>query len=307
MEKQLATKISKLSPAKTKGGFSVAYSYQPEEFLEKQHGSLFFIVEIASPSPASKEIGEMIIDVIKEEYYADLNRNPATSFEAALKTVNEELALACEQGETDWLGKLNVICGLLSGETFHLTCVGSAEAYLVRNEKINHISKDLSSPSDATLNPLKTFANIASGEVEPKDKIILSSSGLFYYVSLEKLRKIVIENTPAKAISKLAEFLKTEEGVGEVSALIVEINTVEAISQQTIEKEEEEIFIEEPKSKLKLISEKIKSSFLKLGSLILSVGKNSVNFFRNRAFPSLISGCRKIKSKAYKAFKRNKL
>lgn len=302
MEKQLATKIGKLSPQKPKGGFFTAYSYQPEEFLEKQHGSLFFIVEIASPSPSSSEIGEMIIEAIKEEYYSDLNREPLASFEGALKAANEELAAACEQGETDWLGKLNILCGVLAGENFHLTSVGSSEAYLIRNEKITHISKDLSSPSDSTSYPLKTFANIASGEVEPKDKIILSSPGLFYYVSLEKLRKIVTENNPSKAIFQLAKFLKTEEGVGEISVLIIEINTVEAISQETVE---EEIYIEEPKSKIKSILEnvdtksvfkKIKLSFGKIGSLILILGKASSNFLKNKIIPNLKTSSKKIKS-----------
>ncbi len=306
MEKQLATKIGKLSPQKSKGGFFTAYSYQPEEFLEKQHGSLFFIVEIASPSPSSSEIGEMIIEVIKEEYYSDLNRDPLSSLESALKSANEELGLVCEQGETDWLGKLNIICGVLAGENFHLTCVGSAEAYLVRNEKITHVSKGLSTPSNASSYPLKTFANIASGDIEPKDKIILSSPGLFYYVSLEKLRKIVTENDPAKAISQLAKFLETEDGVGEISALILEINTVEAISQETVE---EEIYIEEPKSKIKSILEsvktknipkKIKLSFLKIGSLILTIGKTSSNFLKSKIIPNVKNSSNKIKSELKK-------
>jgi len=258
LEEKLVTKVGKLISERPKrlAGYSRAYEYVPADFFEKQYGTLYFVIEIASPDPQVLEVGDMIIEVLKGEYYADLDRDPLVSFETGLKAINKELANIAASGKTAWLNKINAIGACLAGKTLHLTQVGSAEAYLLRNDNLTHISEGLYTPSEKP-NPLKTFVNIASGTLEPEDRIIISTPGLFYSVSLDNIKKIISDKSPSKAVKKLAEFLKEEEDALGTSLLVIRVTTEEQLSQEEVE-EDEEIWIAEPKSKLKSFSEKTK-------------------------------------------------
>lgn len=257
LQEKLVTKIGKLlseRPSKS-SGYSRAYVYEPADFFEKQYGTLFFVIEIASPDPQVIEVGDLIIEVIKEEYYADLDRDSLVSFETSLKVANRELGALAAQGKTAWVNKINAICACLSGKMLHLTQVGSAEAYLLRHDNLTHISENLYRPSEKP-NPFKTFLNISSGELKAEDRLLISTPGLFYTLSLDTIKKIISDPSPTKAVKRLAEILKEEEDALGTSLLVIRVTTEEKISQETIEEEEEEIWIAEPKSKLASLKEK---------------------------------------------------
>jgi hypothetical protein len=272
LQEKLVTKVGKLLSEKQKkvSGYSRAYEYVPADFFEKQHGTLYFVIEIASPNPTAGEIGEMIIGVIKEEYYADLDRDVLVSFESALKAVNKELANLAAQGKTSWLNKINAICASLSDGNLHLTQVGSAEAYLLRNEQLTHISENLFTPSQKH-DPLKTFVNIASGTLEPEDRLIISTPGLFYSMSLDTIKRAIADQSPTQAVKKLAEDLKEEEDALGTSLLVIRAVTEDKISKEEVLEEDEEIWIAEPKGKLESISEKTKP-IISRGKAALSNG-----------------------------------
>jgi len=210
--KRLTTRIGKLlsGTRKPDEGFATIFVYEPKDYLEKQHGKIYFVIEITSGSKSTSSVGEVIINSIKDEYYSDLNRSVILSFESALRKVNEELSDFASAGETDWIGKLNVACVILAEDKLHLSKVGTTEAYIVRGEKITHISEGLSVEEEKEKgnHPLKTFSTITSGSVQEEDKIIVSSSELFYHISLAGIKKIVSENTPSDSISKLKDLLK---------------------------------------------------------------------------------------------------
>src|SRR3989344_8616035 len=88
--KQLATRVGKvLSHDKAKGGFSTCLVYESDDVAQKTHGALYFVVDIGSPSPLSPDIAYNLIDIIKEEYYSELELTAGESFENALKAANE--------------------------------------------------------------------------------------------------------------------------------------------------------------------------------------------------------------------------
>ena len=80
-----------ISPQANRAGFSTALLYQPDRADEREHGELLFVIDIASPSPIVPDIAFNLIKLIKEEYYAELDRSPEESFEQALRVANEEL------------------------------------------------------------------------------------------------------------------------------------------------------------------------------------------------------------------------
>jgi len=247
MRRKLIARTAKLlSEAKRSRrhqGIAVAYEHIPNDIDERNHGAIYAVVNINAPAGSAEEIGELIIDTFHGEFYQDLGRDPITSFEAALARVNEELAEVTHQGNIAWLNNLHAVLAVISGDQIHMTQTGKAEAYMYRGGRSSHITHDLSGDN---VNPLRTFINIASGELVEGDKIAIVTPGVFFHVSKDELQKYVQEFQPKVAISHLADLL--EENNGEVhpnSILILEAITPEAASEETITELDDEVWITE--------------------------------------------------------------
>jgi len=284
-----ATKIGKLAPEKgrQKIGYSVAHFYQPEERAKREYGSLYFIIEIASATPQAPEIGQMLIDVITEEYYKNLEKDKVASFERALKQANHALGDVAEAGEISWLGKINAVIGLLENSNLHLTACGTAKAYLLRNDNLTEISQGL---ADASQNPdpLKTFANIASGQLQIGDKLIFSAPGLFYHLSQNELIKILSEYNPQAAIGQIADILQESEDALGTSLLILEFTTEEELEKETVEELPEEIWIKRPQNTFAQLKDKAQSCL------------KQAQLFWNNLVPKIKGGIQNIQAKVKK-------
>jgi hypothetical protein len=136
MPKKLIARTAKLLTESKRGhrgkGVAVTYEHIPRDVDERNHGSIYAVINVNAPTGEAEEITELITDAFHGEYYQDLSRDPLTSFETALSKVNEELGEATHAGNTSWLKNLNAILAVLSGTTLHITKAGSAEAYLYR-------------------------------------------------------------------------------------------------------------------------------------------------------------------------------
>ena len=172
MRKKLIARTAKLQTEPKKGrknkGIAVTYEHSPLDLDERNHGTIYAVININCQEKEAEEVAELIIDAFHGEYYSNLERDPLASFESSLGKINEELAEVTHQGKTGWLKNLNAVLAVLSGTTLHVTKSGKAEAYLYRGEKSSHISNDLAGDQ---VNPLRTFINIASGDLVEKDKI----------------------------------------------------------------------------------------------------------------------------------------
>ncbi|RLC37316.1 hypothetical protein DRH29_02390 [candidate division Kazan bacterium] len=228
----LAARIGKvLSHHATKSGFSTALVYEPDEAAFLEHGSLYFVIDIASPSPLSADIAYNLIDIIKEEYYSDLALSAGESFENALKAANSELAAIAKEGEKDWIGKMNIIVAAVQGKNMFIVQRGTAEAHLLRQGNMTNLSKGMYTPGE-TYRPEETLSNLIEGEIEVEDKIVVSTSELFYYISIDNLKRLIANNTPAQAAKSLATMLEQEDEINRTSVLISEFNTPELLSQE---------------------------------------------------------------------------
>ncbi|MCL5093880.1 MAG: protein phosphatase 2C family protein [Patescibacteria group bacterium] len=274
MKKKLVFRTAKLlsdsRKLKSDSGVSIAYEHQPKEIDEQNHGSLFVVIELSGPVASSQEISELIIDTLHSEYYRDLDRDPLESFEAALSKINEELTDITEQGKIHWLGRLNAVLAVISDHTLHLTQAGNAEAYLFRKNQMSHITSDLAGDN---VNPLRTFINIASGEIQEDDKIGFFSPSVFYHLSKEELQKYATEFHPNIAVSHIASLLDEMGSQRKFSALIIEMLTPEALANDTIEEAPDEVWITESKSGIEAVTEGT-------SSVILKAATKSLNFLR---------------------------
>lgn len=254
-EKNPSSFIHRIGKVLTEGtqreGFSTALVLEPERGTKQAKGSLFFVLDIAGgDAVVASEMGRTLMEVFEEAFYANPNADFDDSFEKGLKAVNNELKAIAEEGEKSWIGKLFGIIAATSGKKLLLAHRGTAEAYLVRGGKIHHLTSGLYTPGEAP-RPESTFVHVIEGDLKVGDKLLISTAEPFYYFSVEKLRKIIEENSPAQAAKILGDKLKDEEETQRSNLLLVEFTLPELLAIEDLEEETESEQIVPMKSKEK--------------------------------------------------------
>ncbi len=241
-EKTSARFIHRLGKVTTVGprreGFATALVLEPERGTKQAKGNLFFVLDVGGDERTATEVGRTLMEVFEETFYADEEEEFESSFEKALKAVNEELKIIAEEGERSWIGKLFGLIAATSGKKLLLAHRGTCEAYLLRSGRFSHLTEGLYTPGESP-RPEATFAHVIEGELKVGDKLLLSTAELFYFFSIEKLRKLLEDNSPAKAAQIIREALAAEEGVERTNLLVTEFTMPELLAIEDLEEEAE--------------------------------------------------------------------
>ncbi len=240
---QYATKAARLLN-QTETGIARAVSDEPNKFLERQYGRLLIALDLNFTSD-TYDIGEVLVDTVTQAFYADLNRSVGDAFERTITTANQTLADLAAEGQREWVGQLNAIIAVVHEHELYLTKVGQAEAYLVRGPSVTKVSDGLAERSDSGATA-KTFLNIANGELEVGDKLLLATPGMFKQFSEQDIRRVLYLNTPAKAIKKLGEQYAAAP-TDRLAAIVLELTTIDLISAEPLDSEPDEIILAAPR------------------------------------------------------------
>lgn len=192
-------------------------------------GTVYTLVEIISPWFTTSQVGQSIINTFSHAYYNGESTSDLDNFEEALKKVNENLAHITQNGETNWIGNLNAILAVQIDNKINLAQTGRAEVYIFRDGKTNHLTYGLTQ-NEIETSPLKTFSNITSGELKPRDKVLIANPDLFMSLSLETLREIISQQSPNESVLQIAKLLKKKKAKA-VNVMIMELMTAEEASR----------------------------------------------------------------------------
>lgn len=260
------TQYDFLFVGKDEGSFVENYAYDLGEGGEK-NGKVFICLEIGQNNVDPDKVGEIIFDGMRRVFFADREADGYERFEEALKAVNTAVAEYQKDRGNEWIGKLNVLIAAVVGDQLYLTQTGEAEAYLVRKRFITTISDDLQESESEDL-----FTNIASGDLEPGDFVLMSTTRLLRYVSKNDLAK-QIGGPLTNSMLAIEDFLR-----GEVISKIglIGIQSTEAPKMDEGEKVIEEVYAHSreesfsdaaPESRgkinLKTVTEKLKMGKIK--------------------------------------------
>ncbi|MFA6423373.1 MAG: hypothetical protein WCW17_02880 [Patescibacteria group bacterium] len=249
-------------------------------------GNLYLLVEIKNPWVNAAQIGQVIINTLLRYYYKSEDSSNLTNFEYSLKKVNEALAQMTQNGETDWIGNLNAILVLNCDNDLHIAQTGSTNAFLIRNNSINDLSF---STENRETHPLKTFSNIASGNIESNDKIFISNSEIIRFIPREKLEHIVKTLTPKEGIFEIAKILKKQK-IKNINAIILETLDKNSSENAILEDFPDTIYLDQPLESYLVTSKKIynthiKPNAIKLGKMTASGSKKITHFLKTKALP----------------------
>jgi hypothetical protein len=201
------------------------FRHYPENILLQNLGILTGFFRINDLGEESAYIVNFLSSVLKKEYYANPKRQIESSFDSAIRKVNLALSEIAKQGNISWLGKIDGAVCVLEKNNLHFSVAGKAKVFLLRNQSLTEISKDMAQ-DEIEPNPLKTFVNVSSGRLEKEDKIIVCGEDVFDIFSQEEIKKGA-KRFPRE---KFVQFLKT--------ALFNKLDLVGTIVIDIFEKEE---------------------------------------------------------------------
>lgn len=170
-------------------------------------GQLFIITDIHSQDRINQDIINTIQEEVKKHYYQSSDLNIETAFENALQKTNEKLHQLIEDGLANWVNNLNIVIAVLKNNDLHLTQLGSIHAYLIHGPKIVDILEASETPAELEINPLKIFSNIVSGQLNEDDYLLICTSSLLDFISLEKLKRTITGSRPQDAAAYIENLL----------------------------------------------------------------------------------------------------
>lgn len=207
-----------------KKAFLDTFIFEPENIEEQSLGNLYIIGEVTDISSNSEYLINLLVATIKKEYYSNTNRSPMESLESSLTKTNEMLADFAEHGNIEWIGNLHITIAVFKNSVFYFSQAGLSKALLVRGKNIIDIGQDL--VSDLKPHPLKTFSNIASGQIDKDDKLILTTSKFLKHISEERISDIIASD-PENIIEQFESALGEKNNV---AAIFLEVKPKNALS-----------------------------------------------------------------------------
>ena len=181
------------------------YSYDEYDRLGEKSGEIFINVEIQNNPANSEEIGEAVFSVFQGEFFNRFEEDSYERFENSLKAVNAVLNDFKGRKVSGYIGNLNIVIAALVGKTLYVSQSGDAEAYLVRKKFVNVITDGLYDENSESV-----FANVANGDLEEGDTVLISSTRLLRYVSKNDLGRILSYPDPAQSLAELKDVISTE-------------------------------------------------------------------------------------------------
>jgi hypothetical protein len=223
---ELETQVVKIQLGDVKQATS--YVYTLAETVESSQAELYMICELPLFNPAAADECQRIAEAIAGSLRRTYRRPPAANtFENSLTVINEELGKLQHLGKTHWLGKLNAVITVKSGNRLSVTSVGKITALLYRDGNFAPVAEP-STPH----HPLKTFENFSEGKVRLGDLLVLSTSQLFNHISIDRFKNILKRNdlpdAAQEVIATLQDVMGPEVACGTILAQQVAAGTVDA-------------------------------------------------------------------------------
>ncbi|MBI4653152.1 hypothetical protein HY750_02765 [Candidatus Kuenenbacteria bacterium] len=240
------------------------YIVEPSNEREKKLGQLIVLTALSdfSSKTSQKEIIERIIKEMQINYYRsdvhpvrkdgalDLifsenkkaglylspqgagfsngvnkeNLNIEEIFETILQKANQEFAKIIRISQNNWFKKINILVVIVKNESIYFAQIGSLfSAFLIHEDRIIDIIEKVRA-NNIPVNPLKLFSSITNGSISVNDNIFFTSSGIFDFISSEKIKRIINDWEVNSAISKFQNLLSISNAKSILTGVIIKNN-----------------------------------------------------------------------------------
>ena len=291
-EVNLVAKIGQIATrSKHKDRFLYVGTIEPKDLAEV----FFYLIEIDTPWVDGEKIKNTILFELLENSKTTGAKSQVDSFEQVVKNINNNLAELAAKGEHEWIGKLNSIIGLLSGNEIIFSQTGNISGYLFRANKISHITEKPLEKDE--LLPQKTFLSLINGEVSQNDKVIIANSKLYSHISLDRLRQTLTTFKYLDAIDEIAKNLRKTK-IKDVNAIVFEFNGQDGNEENQVETKPNIIILDDiPESKLLHYSKVAYRGAISGAKHAGRGAKLAVSWWQKNVQPKIVNGVKSINKK----------
>lgn len=191
----------------------------PSPSEEAAFGKLFMVVSIDSADRLNHEIISALQEQLKFHYYHSTELKFSTAFEQALHQTNQHLHRLVIEGIDGWVDRLHCLVGAIWQDQLIISTAGRMMSYVLRRGRMH----DMLGSGVTAPNPLRIFSNIVEGQLTDQDSLLFCTPTVLDYFSLEKLRRTIVEHTPAEAVRMLETALLGSEQQLALGALLLKI------------------------------------------------------------------------------------
>lgn len=195
------------NPLGKKDSVCGASSYEALNVEEGKLGNLYLAGKISNFPPKKHKNSEFLLSVltsvIKREFYSRPQKDTLEALESALQSANIYLEDFARKGHKEWIGNLDFACLVFSQNIIHISQAGNMIFYLYRKGTMSNVAKKFLNNNDKSKS-LKIFSNIASGDLEENDKIIIASADLLEIIPVLKIKELI----SYPSTEQLYEFIK---------------------------------------------------------------------------------------------------
>ena len=196
--------VARIGQIATKGKHKERFLFVGTIKSKSSLDRFFYLIEIDTPWVDGEKIKNTIVNTFGMSWQNTSN-DKVEIFESVIKKINSELGNLSQNGEHEWIGKLNAIIGVSSENELIFSQTGRISGYLFRGDKISHITEK---PLDTEeTHPLKTFVSIINGNVAKGDKVVIANSMFYSHLSLDRLRQIFSSLNYKEVIAEIAKIL----------------------------------------------------------------------------------------------------
>jgi hypothetical protein len=169
---------------------------------------LFAIVALPVLNPAALDDCERIASGILATFRRCYKRsNNESTFEVALGEINDEIGKLASLGQHTWTGKISACIAARQGNRLYAAATGKANALLMRGGEFNEITEATSAK-----HALKTFDTFSAGRIKVGDVVIITTAELFNYVSIDRIKNILSQNTLEIAAQEIVRVIEDTAG-----------------------------------------------------------------------------------------------
>lgn len=183
------------------------YIFEPSPG-EEVHGFLFAAGETEDREGVGPELLDTVVTAMQREYYRDPRRSAESSFEMALHQANLILHDTAEQGLHEWMGYFHMAVGVLINDQLHISVAGGGKVILVRKHVLTEISEGLS--HYPITNPLQTFSQVASGDVQPSDTLFFTTVNFDTAFRPADVTRFTLDHAAETISSRLGQLYKDQ-------------------------------------------------------------------------------------------------
>jgi len=193
----------------------------------EENKRLVIMVEIEASDKDNETIINLLVEELERQFFNAPTQTLEYAFENALSKANVKVKDILLSKPRNWLNKIHAAVLAIDGEEIHMASVGQMHAFLIHQDKVADVLNDSSSPGPAlssargSLNPVKLFSAIVSGQLTEGNSIVVTNESVLDYLSNERIRKSAKEFSPIETVARLSELLEKAPPIKQFSILAI--------------------------------------------------------------------------------------